>query len=99
MVEPDVEADEEAEEALELRKEALTMALYVTICLLAALSVVAEHGEGAQADTFKIVWGTTLGLALAHWFAFRSRPASSPRGRCAARTRRPPWRSWPAPPR
>jgi hypothetical protein len=71
VVEPDVEADEEAGEALELRKEALTMALYVAICLLAALSVVAEHGEGAQADTFKIVWGTTLGLALAHWFAFR----------------------------
>jgi hypothetical protein len=28
--------------------------------------VVAKHGEGAQADALKIVWGTTLGLALAH---------------------------------
>jgi hypothetical protein len=71
MAQPDVATDEPREEALELRKEAFTMALYVAICLLAALSVVAEHGEGAQADTFKIVWGTTLGLALAHWFAFR----------------------------
>src|SRR5262245_62548046 len=71
MAEPDVAADEAAEEALELRKEAFTMALYVAICLLAALSVVSGHGEGAHADTFKIVWGTTLGLALAHWFAFR----------------------------
>src|SRR5262245_24185185 len=71
MAQPDVAADEQAEGALELRKEAFTMALYVAICLLAALSVVAEHGEGAHAGTFKIVWGTTLGLALAHWFAFR----------------------------
>jgi hypothetical protein len=66
---PDVETAGWA--AVELRKEAFTMALYVAICLLAALSVVAEHGEGNEADTFKIVWGTTLGLALAHWFAFR----------------------------
>ena len=47
------------------------MALYVAICLLAALSLVSEHGGTDQADTFKLVWGTTLGLALAHWFAFR----------------------------
>jgi hypothetical protein len=25
----------------------------------------------AHVDTLKIVWGTTIGLALAHWFAFR----------------------------
>ena len=47
------------------------MALYVAICLLAALTV-ASHGELAHRSTvLKIVWGTTLGLALAHWFAFR----------------------------
>jgi hypothetical protein len=34
------------EEVVELRKEAFTMALYVAICPLAALSVVSEHGEG-----------------------------------------------------
>jgi hypothetical protein len=69
MAQPDV--DTAGDEAVELRKEAFTMALYVAICLLAALSVVSEAGEGHAADTFKIVWGTTLGLALAHWFAFR----------------------------
>jgi hypothetical protein len=47
------------------------MALYVAICLRAALSRVSEHGGTEQVDTFKLVWGTTLGLALAHWFAFR----------------------------
>jgi hypothetical protein len=60
-----------AERGEELRKEAYTMALYVAICLLAALSVVAEH-EAAHHDTvFKVIWGTTIGLAVAHWFAFR----------------------------
>jgi hypothetical protein len=70
-VETQQQGEEEEEEARELRKEAFTMALYVAICLLAALSVVSEHGGTSEADTFKIVWGTTLGLALAHWFAFR----------------------------
>lgn len=47
------------------------MALYVAICLLAALTV-ASHAELEHRDTLvKIIWGTTLGLALAHWFAFR----------------------------
>ena len=47
------------------------MALYVAICLLAALSAVSEHAASDQLDAFKIVWGTTVGLAVAHWFAFR----------------------------
>jgi hypothetical protein len=65
-------APEGTEELLfELRKEASTMALYVAICLLAALSAVSEHAAAQQVDTFKIVWGTTVGLAIAHWFAFR----------------------------
>jgi len=53
---------------IEWRQEAFTMAFYVSICLLAALAAV---GETAQVDVFKIVWGTTVGLALVHWFAFR----------------------------
>ena len=55
--------------AVELRKEAFTMALYVAICLLAALTAVSH--DTSHIDTFKIVWGTTIGLAAAHWFAFR----------------------------
>jgi hypothetical protein len=46
------------------------MGLYVAICLLAALSAVSNHIDD-EVDVFEIVWGTTLGLALAHWFAFR----------------------------
>jgi hypothetical protein len=55
----------------ELRREAFTMALYVAICLLAALSAVTDHTAESERNVFKLVWGTTVGLALAHWFAFR----------------------------
>jgi hypothetical protein len=44
------------------------MALYVAICLLAALAAVSE--SAAEDHAFEIVWGTTVGLALAHWLAF-----------------------------
>ena len=57
--------------AVELRKEATTMALYVAVCLLAALAAVAEDSHREPVDVVKIVWGTTIGLAIAHWFAFR----------------------------
>lgn len=57
--------------AVELRREAATMALYVAICLLAALSAVAERADAGHVDVLAIIWGTTIGLALAHWFAFR----------------------------
>jgi hypothetical protein len=56
---------------MELRREAYTMALYVAICLLAALAAVSEPALDEGAHTFELVWGTTVGLALAHWFAFR----------------------------
>jgi hypothetical protein len=59
------------ERAEELRKEGYTMALYVAICLLAALAVVAEHEVDHTGTVFKVIWGTTIGLAVAHWFAFR----------------------------
>jgi len=44
------------------------MGLYVSITLLAALAVTGD-GDGSE-DVLAIVWGTTIGLALAHWFAF-----------------------------
>lgn len=47
------------------------MALYVALCLLAALAAVAERAEAGHVDVLKLIWGTTVGLALAHWFAFR----------------------------
>lgn len=54
---------------MELRKEAYTMALYVAICLLAALLAVPE--DTAHTRVTGIIWGVTVGLAAAHWFAFR----------------------------
>lgn len=47
------------------------MALYVAVCLLAALIAIPDDGERAHTEVFALVWGTTLGLAIAHWFAFR----------------------------
>jgi hypothetical protein len=55
---------------VELRKEAYTTALYVAICLLAALTALPEEGV-AHDHVIPIIWGVTIGLALAHWFAFR----------------------------
>jgi hypothetical protein len=66
---PTIADTPQAEGADELRKEALTMALYVAICLLAALAAVSE--ATAEEHVFALIWGTTLGLALAHWFAFQ----------------------------
>ena len=62
---------ESQENARELRKEAFTMALYVSVCLLAALTALSEHADREVAEVMGIVWGTTIGLALAHLFAFR----------------------------
>ena len=55
---------------MEFRKEALTMALYVAICLMASLIVIPESAA-EHTRVFGLIWGITLGLALAHWFAFR----------------------------
>jgi hypothetical protein len=63
-----VDRSAHADEDVELRKEAFTMALYVAMCLLAAFAAVAE--STAEDHVFEIVWGTTVGLALAHWLAF-----------------------------
>jgi hypothetical protein len=52
-----------------IRREAVTMALYVSITLLAALTVT-EDGGTDHLPVLQVVWGTTIGLALAHWCAF-----------------------------
>jgi hypothetical protein len=44
------------------------MALYVAICLLAALVALPDD---AHAHLLGVIWGITVGLAIAHWFAFR----------------------------
>jgi hypothetical protein len=52
-----------------LRREADMMAFTVCIALLAALSAGSDHQPHSRSDVLVIVWGTTLGLALTHWFA------------------------------
>lgn len=47
------------------------MAMYVAVCLLAALTAVAEQASDGHVRALGIVWGTTVGLTLAHIFAFR----------------------------
>jgi len=43
------------------------MALYVSITLLAALAAL---DVDAQLNVLAVIWVTTVGLALTHWFAF-----------------------------
>jgi len=66
------------EDRAEILREAATMVLYVSVVEIAELATLPEghfgHGKvtgpvGAQ--LLAIVWGTAIGLALAHWFAFR----------------------------
>jgi hypothetical protein len=67
-VAPEAEVDQVHPE--HLRKEGWTMALYVAICLIAALSVL-QNVNAVPGHVLGLVWGTTVGLALAHVFAFR----------------------------
>lgn len=72
----------------ELWREGLTMALYVSITLLAALAVL-PHGEASETSEtgvhgvtlLGVIWGTTLGLALVHWYAFTIASRSVHEGR------------------
>jgi hypothetical protein len=53
--------------------EATVMVLYVSIVLLATLVALPEDfaPEGnAALELIALEWGTAIGLALAHWFAF-----------------------------
>ena len=45
------------------------MGFYVAVALIAALTAGSDGAEHTQLDVLGIVWGTTVGLALAHWFA------------------------------
>ena len=47
------------------------MALYVSVTLLAVLTTVADRSDHGDLKLTALVWGTTIGLALAHLFAFR----------------------------
>jgi hypothetical protein len=62
----------------EVVREATTMVLYVAVIEIAELAALPErHFAGGRVtgavgeQLLAIVWGTAVGLALAHWFAFR----------------------------
>jgi hypothetical protein len=61
-----------------LVREAATMVLYVSVVEIGELAAIPEehftHGRvtgPVGGALLAIVWGTAVGLALAHWFAFR----------------------------
>ena len=77
-----VDSYEQAGQASEARadvlRETVTMVLYVSVVLIAELASIPEqHFADARVtgavggQLLAIVWGTAVGLAVAHWFAFR----------------------------
>ncbi len=71
-----IATDDEAR--AEIWREAITMVLYVSVVEIAELASLPE-GHFARGrvtgpvgtQILAIIWGTAVGLALAHWFAFR----------------------------
>lgn len=54
----------------ELAREAVTMALYVSLTLLTALIAIPSDDIAGTLGTAALIWGGAAGLALAHWLAF-----------------------------
>jgi len=58
-------------------REATVMVLYVSVVEIAELAALPEthvsgHATGpVSSQLLAIIWGTAVGLAIAHWFAFR----------------------------
>ena len=52
-----------------LRREADMIGFYLSVTLLAALVAGNDYAPHTKLDVLSIVWGTTIGLAIAHWFA------------------------------
>jgi hypothetical protein len=63
--------DHHAERRSELTLEVSTMALYVSVVLFATLVALEDGATTGDAEILGLIWGTTIGLALAHYFAFR----------------------------
>lgn len=52
-----------------LRREAVTMGFYSCVTLFAALAVGDDFASQQSGDLVVLIWISTVGLALAHWFA------------------------------
>src|SRR3954467_15237292 len=68
----------ERESQVEIFREAVVMVLYVSVVEIAELAAVPEthFADGrvtgaVGGQLLAIIWGTAVGLAIAHWFAFR----------------------------
>ena len=79
MTPEQLKLDAVAAERRRIWRDATAMVLYLSIVLLAELAALPTGHDGAGGavhgpvgwELVAILWGTTIGLALAHWFAFR----------------------------
>ena len=65
------ETQPDERQRVEASLEASTMALYVSVVLLATLVALRDTAFGNQTELLAVIWSTTIGLALAHLYAFR----------------------------
>jgi len=52
-----------------LRREAVTMGFYTGVTLFAALAAGDDFAAQQSGELIALIWISTVGLALAHWFA------------------------------
>jgi hypothetical protein len=52
-----------------LRREAVTMGFYTCVTLFAALAAGDDYAAPQSGELVALIWISTVGLALAHWFA------------------------------
>jgi hypothetical protein len=54
------------------RRAIATMMLYVSVVLMGAVATVPASDLDDDFEVAAVIWGSALGLALAHWFAFNA---------------------------
>jgi hypothetical protein len=60
------------EDPLFRRRAIATMVLYVSVVLMGAIATVPADDLDEDVKVAAVIWGSALGLALAHWFAFNA---------------------------
>lgn len=54
------------------RRAIATMVLYVSVVLMGAIATIPAQDLDEDVEVAAVIWGSALGLALAHWFAFNA---------------------------
>jgi hypothetical protein len=54
------------------RRAVATMVLYVSVVLMGAIATIPADDLDEDVEVAAVIWGSALGLALAHWFAFNA---------------------------